>query len=212
MSYDSINKRSFLSPAIHLHSDTVGCRRSSPVIGLTCVRTQVRQCNRSENVFWHVTLVVFHLRLRVNSSCLWRSEERGSMVVPFHQVTVGFGKPYARQYNLAGDPESFFLSAILCQLWQELFMLRSTFSVFNLLLNIRKSYRHSAAFIEGTDPLSRRFLASSPITSSRCGETFLFADESISSRIISFLHKSEEPVSLGSKTDHNSSATGYDSF
>ena len=68
-----------------------------------------------------VTLVVFHLRLRVNSSCLWRSEERGSMVVPFHQVTVGFGKPYARQYNLAGDPESFFLSAILCQqLWQEL--------------------------------------------------------------------------------------------
>ena len=69
-----------------------------------------------------VTLVVFHLRLRVNSSCLWRSEERGSMVVPFHQVTVGFGKPYARQYNLAGDPESFFLSAILCQLWQELFV------------------------------------------------------------------------------------------
>ena len=32
------------------------------------------------------------------------------MVVPFHQVTVGFGKPYARQYNLAGDPGLFFSS------------------------------------------------------------------------------------------------------
>lgn len=48
ISHKLLLSRCRVDRAIHLHSDTVGCRRSSPVIGLTCVRTQVRQCNRSE--------------------------------------------------------------------------------------------------------------------------------------------------------------------
>ena len=49
-------------------------------------------------------LVPAHLRLSVKSSSLCRSELWSRMVVPFHHVTVGFGKPYARQYILAGEP------------------------------------------------------------------------------------------------------------
>ena len=81
----------------HLHSDTMGCGGSSPVVSLASVRTQVRQSHRPENLPWLDPTTWHHLRLKVNSSCLWRSEVRGSIVVPFHQVTVGLGNPYARQ-------------------------------------------------------------------------------------------------------------------